>query len=149
MLSWGPESVFNDHLTLAGVGSLNRGGLGERARASERLTRQLERDAESVDESSEGCAGLFVHSPNVVVFFSRRVFCGCVFFSVLLVCACSFRSQNSAWFLFYLCSSSVTHLLIKMVREIRVQYRRRHCYRTKSNKVKVTKTPGALFLLLF
>mmetsp|Transcript_48939 Transcript_48939/g.72753 ORF Transcript_48939/g.72753 Transcript_48939/m.72753 type:complete len:119 (-) Transcript_48939:67-423(-) len=29
-----------------------------------------------------------------------------------------------------------------MVREIRVQYRRRHCYRTKSNKVKVTKTPG-------
>ena len=29
-----------------------------------------------------------------------------------------------------------------MVREVRVQYRRRHCYRTKSNKVKVTKTPG-------
>ena len=71
------------------------------------------------------------------------LFC-CFFFLFLAGSFVGRRPQNSAWFLFYLCSSSVTHLLIKMVREIRVQYRRRHCYRTKSNKVKVTKTPGAL-----
>ncbi|CAM9277601.1 unnamed protein product, partial [Heterosigma akashiwo] len=29
-----------------------------------------------------------------------------------------------------------------MVKDIRVQYTRRHCYATKSNKVKITKTPG-------